>query len=196
MIGELVTEEELQYYLVYLNQAHFELYNYTALVNPLANRLHQLVNLLEGKSTDAIDLFKVTDVYLPDKNIPLKPTSFNTIIKKDPALKSTGTPYHWFTLNQFLYCYPRKTLQVGVWGVERPAMLTLTDTSDDIPYELSYQPLLIDGTSLLIYQNDTGMKNSAELKTTYERWHQGMRQFYAFLTSAYQHPISGYQGLC
>ncbi len=131
-----------------------------------------------------------------EKNIPLKPTSFNSIVKKDPALKATGTPEYWFILNLLLYCYPRKTLAVGVWGIERPVPLNLQDTTADIPYEPSYQPLLIDGTSLLMYQNDTGMKNSIELKTTYERWHQGMRRFHAFLSSIYQGPfstISSYQ---
>lgn len=180
------SDDDFLLYLDFLNQAHFELFNFTFMVNPRAEKHHEREVALTDGATDVVGTFKVTHVYLSTSNTILQPITPGYILTKDPGVKTTGTPRYWYFQNQKICIYPKPTQDeatIGYWGIKRPASLTIDSTSNDIPYEESYQPLLVDGTSYLIYQNDSGMKNSAELKSTLQRWQYGMRQFHSYLNS-------------
>ncbi|WP_011178440.1 phage adaptor protein [Caedibacter taeniospiralis] len=188
-LGISPSDDDCAIYLSYLNQAHFELYNFTATVNPLATKSHQEVDLADGISADKLSAFRVLQVYDRANNRLLEPVSFIAITKSDPRIEKKGEPLWWFLLNERMHCYPRKSCRVGVWSIDRPQPFSLATKSEDIPYESSYQPLLIDGTAYRIYQNDSGMKNSSELLATLNRWQTGIRDFHGHLTANYHKPV-------
>lgn len=192
-LGSNPGDDDLAIYLDYLNQAHFDLFNFTALLNPLATTVQQDVELTDGISADALDFYSIRKVYRKDNNWLLQPTMLENLTAKDPGLTKEGEPGYWFTVNQKLHCYPKQTLTLGLWAIEKPQALTLASETKDIPYTESYQHILIDGTSLLIYQNDSGMKNTTELKAVYDRWETGKRRFYSYLSASTHQEVSTLQ---
>ena len=186
------TSDDQDVFLKYLNLAHYELFRKTASVNPKASTIKEIVNCDNGV-LDALsnEVQSVKKVYLVSGNIPLIASSQDLIQELDPGITKQGTPREWYYQSNRVHVYPLfsspnpqtdpPTGQIGVWYVKEPVELTFNTLESDIPYPVSFHPILIDGACYYLFQGDGAFKDGVKMQTALSRWHAGKTELFSYL---------------
>ena len=179
-----ITEVEEAIFLQYLNLAHFELYQITANLNQDLLRQETRSNHENENWVTLPDVpYLVNNVYDRTHRCSLQRLSLTEAIAKDPTFIATGNPTHYFVKRNFIQFVPAQTAitSIHVWYVPQAATLIETTLEQDIPYPLTYHPVLVDGALYYLFQEEGGFKNLQKAQDAQSRWEIGKTGLLAYL---------------
>jgi len=179
-----ITASEQAIFLQYLNLAHFELYQGTANLN---QNLLIRENLSNEEGSNEIELsqmpFLVNSVYISSLKQKLTRLSMADVIERDPDLSETGSPEYYFVQNNIVQFYPVQTaiFPIVAWYTPNPSSFTIATLEADIPYPVSYHPVLADGGLYYLFQDAGGFKNIQKENEAKARWERGKSKLLSYL---------------
>ena len=189
---------ERSIFLHYLNLAHFELYQVTATFNQDLIVFETLTNVQgENTVTLARSPYALQSVYDQTHQKLLTRISLADLLKKDPAFKATGHPFHYFLQSRRIHFYPLQTavMSVKVGYVPQPVPLTEQTEEQDIPYPLAYHPVLVDGALYYLFQEEGGFKNAQKATEAERRWDTGRSRLLSYLYNASGETLSTFSSV-
>lgn len=176
------TDNDKQIFLKYLNLAHFKVCQETALINPNVSIQSDILDVNNGVVDDlTAPLLSFRSVYNADSNIPLSSYPYDRILKKDPALKITGSPVYYYFINKKLNVWPLIT-QTQLIGVRYNTIPSIFNINDDLSplYPELYHPVFIDGTAYYIFQGESGFKNETKMLMAQKEWLKGKADLFNY----------------
>lgn len=184
--SDLITADEKETYLEYLNLAHQELYRLSASLNEDALSTEVVGTAVANGYTSLLEVpFKVIKVVEKTENIVLVPTTYSLIKNDYPTytLDSPyeGTPTSYFMRGSKLYIAPAKETTLDVLYI--PPAARLTAQTEDLPYPTSFQPILIDGALKYLYQDveESTIKDEARIRNAAINWELGKGKLMTYL---------------
>lgn len=149
-------------YLKYLNQAHYELYNYTAALNDdlFINETPQTDANNTDVELDNIPLV-VSEVWIKDTR-KLHQLSLQDFVSYKNS-HSANVPRVFMFKKNVLSIYPIMSgvqYDLDIWYIPQPSELKETTAEDDIPYPVAYHPTLVDGALYYLFQDEGGFRNT------------------------------------
>jgi hypothetical protein len=175
-------------FMRYINLAYFELLQSTASENPLLVKDHEQLDCTNGVlASTSKPIFIPKIVYDIVSNIPLIGGLEEDILKNDPALKQTGSPFQWYYANNVINVYPLTTSTVasgggfGVRYISQPPYLKLSSLSSDIWLPPIYHQILVDGASYYLFQSETGFKDQSKMQAAMVRWEDGKKKIFSYM---------------
>lgn len=175
-------------FLRYINLVYFELLQATANENPLIVNLHENLDCTNGVlSATSSPIFFPKIVYTISSNLNLIGALEGEILQRDPALKQTGSPSHWYYANGVINVYPLITSTVATGGgfgvryISQPPALKFNSLSSDILIPTLFQQILVDGAAYYVFQSETGFKDQTKMASAMSRWEDGKRKLFSYM---------------
>ena len=181
-----VPSSERAIFLQYLNLAHFQLYQETALWN---DDLLVTETLQKDQDSPSVSLssypYAMNSVYDATHGASLKQKSIREILGEDPLLTATGNPTHYYRQKNLLFLYPLQAtpIEVSLWYTPSPIPLNEGMEETDIPYPAAFHPVLADGALYYLFQQEGGFKNTQKENEAKERWKTGRTNLLSYLYS-------------
>jgi hypothetical protein len=178
-----ITPVEQAIFLQYLNLAHLELYQLTANFN---QDLLSNVTVANTQNTNQFQLpevpYLVNNVYDLTNKKAIDRISLTEAIANDPAFTNTGLPTHYYIQGNVLELVPKQTstISLSIWYVPQAIHLTEITQEQDIPYPLTYHPILMDGALYYLFQEEGGFKNAQKAQDAANRWESGKSRLIAY----------------
>ena len=175
-------EEEL--FLTYLNQAHYELYNYTAALNEDLILNEELQTQVNNNEVNIANKFTcINSIYVDEFITPLKQLTLSKFIDYKKR-NGVGHPSVFNARGTTISIYPivqDTQYDLDVWYVPQPTTLTSATLESDIPYPLSFHNILSDGALYYMFQSEGGFKNSEKSRDHMAKWEKGKALLYSYL---------------
>lgn len=183
-----LSDSDTVVFMRYLNFCYFELLQDMLTESPLVRVLNEPLDCSEGdlQSTSQA-LFIPKSVYDIARNIPLRGTTFEDVIKRDPGITKTGEAQEWYYSSGIVSVYPKTTSLVsegkgfGVRYIAQPIPLQATTPSPDILIPALYQQILADGAAYHLFQSETGFKDQFKMQASMARWQTGKQKLFAYM---------------
>lgn len=183
--ADTASDSDKAIYLQYINQAHYELYNYTAALNE-----DLIIN--EQKSTtansDNVNLshrpLSVDKVYVEGYTKPLQQKRLMQFVNYKKQSPSPGSPYIFTFQSKKLSVYPimkDKSYDLDVWYTPENVDLKDDTPEDEIPYPRSFHYVLRDGALYYLFQDEGGFKTSEKVRDQLVKWEKGKQDLYSYL---------------
>ncbi len=175
-------------FMRYINLCYFELLQATIAQSPFIVKLNEQLDCTDGVlSPTSRSLFIPKCVYNIASNVPLTATLEEDVLKEDPGLTKTGTPFEWYQANGVLNVYPLATSLIaqgggfGVRYISQPPALNYNSPSTDILIPPLYQQVLADGASYYLFQSEAGFKDQVKMQAAMARWETGKQKLFAYM---------------
>lgn len=150
--------------LNYINLAHFEVYERTAVVN--SNRLGTTEDLTQtaGSSTISAEPFKILSVADLDQEVMLKERHIEDIEYEYPMVDKIGSPSYFYTTGTTtINTYPLDNANIRVRYIPMPTELVVGGAESTIPYPSPYHIVLINGALYYMYQDERDFRTVQEI---------------------------------
>jgi hypothetical protein len=175
------TEDDIPIYLNYINLAYAEIYTKTALSNPRAPLVREILDVTAGVLPDLQSLpYFIRKVWRVDRNFPLDAQDYDVLIASDPALTKTGDPRYWTYANNQITVYPLYAGQIGICYIPEPDELTEDTVETDIVLPKLFHSVLAHGGAYYLFQSEMGVKNQAKMMLAEQRWTMGQKSILAY----------------
>jgi hypothetical protein len=182
---DVLTDSDKAIYLQYINQAHYELYNYTAALN-------EDLLISEEKTTTAnigdVDLsnrpLSVNTVYVDGYIKPLTQKRRMEFVDYTKQSISPGSPCIFTFRLKKLSIYPIMkdiTYDLDIWYTPENTDLAENTPEDDIPYPPSFHYVLREGALYYLFQDEGGFKNPEKVTNQLAKWEKGKQDLYGYL---------------
>lgn len=176
-------------FLQFINLAYIEIIQETISQNPYVHIVNDKLDCTVGvcaATTQTLFIPKV--VYDISQNLPLTGTTYNEIVRKDPAFSNTdGFTLSWYMSGGNIRIYPNVTSLVvngggiGINYIAQPPLLTALTPSAQIMIPTLYQQVLADGACYYMFQSETGFKDNMKMASAMTRWEDGKRKLFAYM---------------
>ncbi len=175
-------------YLQYLNLAHFDFYNETALLN---DDVMVSETLITDPSTQTFTLsnipLNVSQVYDPVSFRFLAKKSLEDFIVYQSIFHYGSTPHVYTVAKQILSVYPftpETPYTFNCLYVPQPGNLIESMDEDDIPYPLAYHGYLVDGALYYLFQDEEGFKSTSKSLQHQEKFEKGKSRLLSYLINS------------
>lgn len=182
------SESDVVVFMQYINLCYFELLQEVLTENPLVAILNESLDCNGGNlDSTSQPLFIPKSIYDIARNIQLRGTTFEDVIKRDPGITKTGEAQEWYYSSGVISVYPKTTSLVsdgkgfGVRYIAQPMPLQATTPSSDILIPALYQQILADGASYYLFQSETGFKDQFKMQAAMARWQTGKQKLFAYM---------------
>lgn len=175
-------------YLQYLNLAHFDFYNETALLN---DDVMVSETLMTDPVTQKITLsnipLNVSKVYDPVTFRFLEKKSLEDFIFYQSHFQYGVTPHVYTVAKQVLTIYPLAPETQYTYNclyVPQPVNLLESTDENDIPYPLAYHGYLVDGALYYLFQDEEGFKSTSKSLQHQEKFEKGKSRLLSYLINS------------
>jgi len=195
-LGDNPDATEKNIYLGYLNKVNEEIYRFVVDVHPELNYKQEDLLLTNGVSEPLRDFFPKIKNVCTDAGFNLQITSLGSILNKDPLMKETGNPSHYYLFNKKICVFPKVLgeQKIHVLIAEQPKELEHSSPETDIPYPPMYHQILVDGLCTHISIDELGENRNLASKVFYVNYEQGKKNLHAYFCNQYtDHSFSTYR---
>jgi len=182
--------ESQQRILDYVNLAHFEIYQRTAVLN--SNRLGTTEDLTQtaGSSTISAEPFKVLSVVDLDEERLLEERHIEDIEQDYPMIDDIGSPdYFYLSGTTTLNTYPLNNADVRIRYIPMPTELALGGAESTIPYPSPYHRALIMGGLYYMYQDERDFRTVQEISVAKNDFKESINEIAQHLSQNARKPV-------
>jgi hypothetical protein len=179
-------------YLQYLNLAHFELYNYSALMNDDVMVMEALTTTFNAQPvTQTITLsqvpLSVSQVYYPLARRFLAKKGLEDFMIFQSGYSYSASPQVYNVAKQTISIYPfvsTDTYALNCLYVPQPMNLIENMNESDIPYPLAYHGYLVDGALYYLFQDEEGFQSTSKGIQHQQKWEKGKTALFSYLINS------------